>query len=214
MLCVCVCFLGKPTRHLVTSKFSSFFLLRNYLQCVLIKSTLTFELDNFFILKSLWVREKHKRGKKIVSKKNSDAIVEVVFERERPEGLFFPSWAERAKIKKNIKKKRKNSSSQQVRVWVCLCVVCPVCYVPAVEGLNTTTKKKSKFILFSRVRRGKSGFRKQKKEPTHSKMQDRWWFFFLLHSILFRLVTKKSRENLFWKSSINKVIATDTGLGR
>jgi hypothetical protein len=24
-------------------------------------------------------------------KKNSDAIVEVVFERERPEGLFFPS---------------------------------------------------------------------------------------------------------------------------
>jgi hypothetical protein len=39
--------------------------------------------------------KKHKRGKNIQKekekKKNSDAIVEVLFERERPEGLFFPS---------------------------------------------------------------------------------------------------------------------------
>jgi hypothetical protein len=38
-----------------------------------------------FIWKSPSVRENHKRGKNRFEKKNSDAIVEVVF--ERPEGL-------------------------------------------------------------------------------------------------------------------------------
>lgn len=72
------------------------------------------------------MRENNSNEEKIrKEKKNSDAIVEVVFEREREARGFVLSFLSReGQDKINIK--RKNSSSQQVRVCecVCLCVVC------------------------------------------------------------------------------------------
>ena len=115
--------------------------------CFKISSSKTIEYFSCLEKKVLWVK-KHKRGKNIQKvKKNSDAIVEVLFEREAW-GFVLSFLSREGEDKEKYIKKERKEILLLLNKCVCECVsVCCVTFQPfflRIKPKHNNLKKKSK----------------------------------------------------------------------